>query len=223
MSSGSLVVVGTGIRGIGQLTFEAAGWIQQADHVAYCVSDPVTEVWIQEHSKSSQDLYALYGNDKPRRETYQQMVAALVQPAREGQTVCGVLYGHPGVFADPPHEAIKVLRAEGIPAMMLPGVSAVDCLFADLGIDPGTVGCQEVEATELLLSSPPAHRLTRGDLAGRLRRRPGVPLRWLRQRRQPSSTRRIPGEVLSLGTPGHPLLCRPVLRVRAAHSHTRAP
>ncbi|MGW3473293.1 SAM-dependent methyltransferase [Saccharopolyspora sp. NPDC000995] len=129
MSAGSLVVVGTGIRGIGQLTYEAAGWIEQADHVAYCLSDPVTEVWIQEHSKSSEDLQVFYGNDKPRRETYAQMVDALVAPVRDGLTVCGVFYGHPGVFAYPGHEAIRVLRAEGVPAMMMPGVSALDSLF----------------------------------------------------------------------------------------------
>ncbi|WP_278192713.1 SAM-dependent methyltransferase [Streptomyces kasugaensis] len=151
MSAGALVVVGTGIKGVGHLTYEAVGWIEQVDRVAYCVSDPVTEAWIREHSRSSHDLYTLYGNDKPRSETYEQMVNALVEPVREGLTVCAVFYGHPGVFAYPPHEAIKVLRAEGVPAMMLPGVSALDCLFADLGVDPGTMGCQEVEATDLLL------------------------------------------------------------------------
>ncbi|MFD9813407.1 SAM-dependent methyltransferase [Streptomyces sp. NPDC059080] len=151
MSAGALVVVGTGIKGVGHVTNEAVGWIEQADLVAYCVSDPVTEAWVREHSRSSQDLYTLYGNDKPRSETYEQMVHALVEPVREGLTVCAVFYGHPGVFAYPPHEAIRVLRAEGVPAMMLPGVSALDCLFADLGVDPGTMGCQEVEATDLLL------------------------------------------------------------------------
>ena len=34
---------------------------------------------------------------------------------------------------------------------MLPGISALDCLFADLGLDPGEVGCQEHEATDFLL------------------------------------------------------------------------
>jgi hypothetical protein len=34
---------------------------------------------------------------------------------------------------------------------MLPGVSAEDCLFADLGLDPGEVGCQSFEATDFLL------------------------------------------------------------------------
>ncbi|MGK5547435.1 SAM-dependent methyltransferase [Streptomyces sp. URMC 127] len=155
MAGGSLVVVGSGIKGVAHLTKEAVGWIEQADHVVYCVSDPVTEVWIQEHSKSSQDLYRLYGNDKPRIETYRAMVDAMVGAVRDGLAVCGVFYGHPGVFVHPGHAAIRTLRDEGYPAMMLPGVSALDCLFADLGVDPSRPGCQEVEATDLLLRDRP--------------------------------------------------------------------
>lgn len=34
---------------------------------------------------------------------------------------------------------------------MLPGISAEDCLFADLGIDPAIPGLQALEATDLLL------------------------------------------------------------------------
>ena len=34
---------------------------------------------------------------------------------------------------------------------MQPGVSAEDCLFADLGIDPATDGCYSVEATDFLV------------------------------------------------------------------------
>jgi len=34
---------------------------------------------------------------------------------------------------------------------MLPGVSAVDCLFADLGLDPAASGCQIYEATDFVL------------------------------------------------------------------------
>ena len=33
---------------------------------------------------------------------------------------------------------------------MLPGISAEDCLFADLGVDPGA-GCQSFEATDFLI------------------------------------------------------------------------
>jgi len=42
-------------------------------------------------------------------------------------------------------------RAEGYSAEMLPGISAEDCLFADLRIDPGKHGCQSFEATDFLI------------------------------------------------------------------------
>ena len=65
------------------------------------------------------------------------MVEELLEPVRRGRRVCAAFYGHPGVFVTPSHEAIRQARAEGFPARMLPAVSAEDCLFADLGIDPG--------------------------------------------------------------------------------------
>jgi len=69
---------------------------------------------------------------------------------RAGRRVCGVFYGHPGIFAWSPHKAIATARAEGFAAHMEPGISAEDCLYADLGIDPGRFGCQHLEASQLV-------------------------------------------------------------------------
>jgi hypothetical protein len=38
---------------------------------------------------------------------------------------------------------------------MVPAISAEDCLFADLGFDPGRSGCQSYEATSFLLTNRP--------------------------------------------------------------------
>ena len=38
---------------------------------------------------------------------------------------------------------------------MLPGISAEDCLWADLGLDPGKSGCQQYEASQFLLTRRP--------------------------------------------------------------------
>ena len=65
--------------------------------------------------------------------------------------MCAVFYGHPGVFVNPSHRAVAQARAEGFRAAMLPGVSAEDCLFADLGLDPGAHGCQSYEATDFVI------------------------------------------------------------------------
>ncbi|WP_404535581.1 SAM-dependent methyltransferase [Dyella agri] len=45
---------------------------------------------------------------------------------------------------------IEQARAEGYGAHMGPGISTEDCLYADLGFDPGRYGCQYVEASQLL-------------------------------------------------------------------------
>jgi hypothetical protein len=65
--------------------------------------------------------------------------------------VCAAFYGHPGIFACIAHLAIKDARAEGFSAEMLPGISAEDCLVADLGIDPGATGMQSMETTQFMI------------------------------------------------------------------------
>jgi hypothetical protein len=146
---GTLIVVGTGIQ-LGQMTAEARGWIEKADKVLYCVSDFATEELIQRLNASAESLHGLYGNDKPRIETYHQMANRALECVRQGLIVCLVFYGHPGIFVFPSHEAIRVARLEGHRASMLPAVSSLDGLFADLGVDPA-VGCQLIEATDLLI------------------------------------------------------------------------
>ncbi|CAH0055790.1 unnamed protein product [Clonostachys solani] len=152
---GRLVIVGSGIKSISQFTLEAISEIESADMVFYCVADPATELFIESHSKKSRDLYDLYDDRKQRNRTYTQMAEVILREVRKGFTIVGVFYGHPGVFVNPAHRAISIARNEGFEATMLPGVSAEDCLFADLGIDPCRPGCQTLEATNLLLRNRP--------------------------------------------------------------------
>ncbi len=79
------------------------------------------------------------------------MVDTMLSEVRLGKKVVGAFYGHPGVFAKAPHQAVTIARNEGFEAQMLPGISAADCLYADLGIDPGQNGCQHFEATQFML------------------------------------------------------------------------
>jgi precorrin-2 methylase len=151
MKKGSLTVVGSGIKSVGHLTIEAQGWIRHADVVLYCVADPATEVWIKQNSQYSIDLYQFYGNDKKRLDTYIDMADEMLKYVRKNKDVCGVFYGHPGVFVYPSHRAVQIAREEGYNAAILPAISALDCLFADCGVDPSSKGSQTVEATDMLL------------------------------------------------------------------------
>ena len=154
MPAGSLTVVGTGIR-LSQMSMEARISVESADKVLYSVADAVTETALQKLNHTAESLQRFYGPRKHRMITYLQMVERILSFVRKKQAVCAVFYGHPGVFVNPSHEAIRRARVEGFAATMLPAVSSEDCLFADLGIDPATSGCQSFEATDFLIRRRP--------------------------------------------------------------------
>jgi hypothetical protein len=147
---GSLACVGIGITLGSHLTPLARSHIEQADMVFLAASDGIVEKWIESMNADLRSLQPFYADDKPRVKTYREMVAAILKEVRAGKKVCVAFYGHPGVFAWAPHEAIRIARKEGFFAHMEPGISAEDCLYADLGLDPGAVGCQHYEASQLL-------------------------------------------------------------------------
>jgi uncharacterized protein YabN with tetrapyrrole methylase and pyrophosphatase domain len=128
----------------------ARSHIEAANVVFVAVSDPLVELWVQGMNKDVRSLQPFYEEGKPRTETYRQMVAVMMEEVRAGRRVCGAFYGHPGVFALVPHRAIARAREEGYEAVMEAAVSAEDCLYADLGIDPGTFGCQHYEASQFM-------------------------------------------------------------------------
>ena len=155
MPRGSLVVVGTGIRAGVQLTPETRIAIESADLVLFLVAEPTTAETIARLNPAAESLHDLYEPGRERRLIYDAMVERILSPVRTGLAVCAAFYGHAGVFGTTAHRAVRQARHEGFDAEMLPGVSALDCLFADLGVDPGTHGCQCYEATSFLWHRPP--------------------------------------------------------------------
>jgi uncharacterized protein YabN with tetrapyrrole methylase and pyrophosphatase domain len=149
--SGSLVCVGIGMTLGSHITPLARSYIDNSDVVFTGLSDGVLELWLAKMHRDVRSFQSFYREGKSRGETYQQMVEAMLDEVRAGKQVCGAFYGHPGVFAWPTHKAIELARREGYSAHMEPGVSAEDCLYADLGIDPGKYGCQHYEASQLML------------------------------------------------------------------------
>ncbi len=148
---GELVIVGTGIKGVHDIGRETAALIRDADKVLYVVADPVCRRWICGLNQTAEDLASLYTADLPRLHTYRLMSERILTHVRDGKRVCAVFYGHPGVFVKPSHLALRTARREGYRAAMRPAVSALDCLFADLDVDPSTHSCQIFGATDLLI------------------------------------------------------------------------
>ncbi len=149
---GSLVNVGLGMTLGSHITPLSRNFIEKADVVFVAASNQLVEEWVRTMNDNVISLQSLYAEGKSRKQTYQEMCEQMMQEVRAGKQVCGAFYGHPGVFALPPHESIRMARAEGYKAHMEPGISAEDCLYADLGIDPGTYGVAHYEANNFMFN-----------------------------------------------------------------------
>jgi precorrin-6B methylase 1 len=148
--SGRLAIVGSGIAAIAHLTLETIGYIRDADVVFYHANSGVTAAHIHELNANAVDLYEYYGEGKLRNITYVQMAELMLREVRRGRSVVGLFHGHPGYFVKSGRRALAIAEMEGYETVLLPGISATDCLFSDLRIDPGVIGVQILKASHVL-------------------------------------------------------------------------
>jgi len=148
-TSPSLIVVGTGIQWRGQTTDAAVQAIERADRVLFAVTDSWAASWLRELNSNARSFE--YPRDgQYRGEIYAAMVRQVLAELESGANVCAVFYGSPTILTQPAHLAIRRARECGFAARMLPGVSSIECLFADLGVDAAQGGLAVFEATEYL-------------------------------------------------------------------------
>lgn len=132
------------------MTLEATRAVASADRVMSVVTDAPAFEMLRSYNPKTEDLTRLYALGKQRLETYHEMVEHVLAALREGLNVCFALYGHPLVFAYPSRVAAERAREEGFEVKVLPGISAEDCVFSELEIDPAAYGCQTYLADQLL-------------------------------------------------------------------------
>lgn len=146
-----LSLVGSGIKTISHLSKETESHINSADIVLYLINEPVLEEWIRKKAKESFNLEGLYFSNGLRRNCYNSIRDKILEYTEQYNFVCVVLYGHPTVFSTPGLEAIREASLRGLDTKIVPAISAADCLFADLRIDPSDCGCFSIEATGMLM------------------------------------------------------------------------
>lgn len=147
---GSLVCVGVGIRLDAHMTPLTDSYIRDADVVFAVGLEEAARTALSRMHHDVRDLYSASDANSSLVEESYDIAQSLLDEVRAGKRVCAAFCGHPGVFAGAAHTAIHAARKEGFPAHMEPAVSAADCLYADLGIDPGKYGCQHYDASQIM-------------------------------------------------------------------------
>jgi len=150
----TLILVGLGYRVAGHVTPESRAAIESAGRVFYLVTDPATGAWVEDLNRGAEPLADAYREGESGAAASERMVERLLAPLRDGQDVCAAFYGHPAVGLSAPHHAARRARSEGFAARFLPAVSFEDCLFADVGLDPGDDGRLLYDADDFLARAP---------------------------------------------------------------------
>ena len=83
-------------------------------------------------------------------ETKDEIIERMTDHVRSGMAVCLAHHGRSPLIAEVLREAIALGRAENWLSAIAPGVSVLDCLFSDLGLDPLRDGCQIFAAEHFL-------------------------------------------------------------------------
>lgn len=145
-----LIVTGCGIKALSHFTNESIAAIEQADIVLFLVNEPITAQWLIKKSQKSESLEDIYFSAHLRTDAYKKIVERILFVLSQYDNVCVVVYGHPLLLSNSIEFLIKKIDRNSIDLIFHPGISAFDCLLADLEIDPW-MGCFSIEANEFII------------------------------------------------------------------------
>ncbi len=154
-----IYIVGTGIASVQHITREVDAALRRSQEVLYVDNGFGVREYLEQICPQITNLHPVaYREGGERLNAYSIMAAKVIEAALDHPPVSFALYGHPLVFAHPPFQVLKVAPLFGLRVKVLPGISAMDTLFVDLGLDPSVQGLQMYEATDLLLRQRPLQR-----------------------------------------------------------------
>lgn len=149
-------IVGLGIVVGLQVTKEAEFALRDAEEVLYLDSGFGATEYLTSVCKRLTDLRPLaYREGESRHAAYDQMSAAVLESALHHPPVVFAVYGHPQIYVYPTEQIVAASACLGLTVKVIPGISSLDTMIIDLGIDPGLDGLQMYEATDLLARGRP--------------------------------------------------------------------
>ena len=149
-------IVGLGVLNVDQITRETERAIRRSNEVLYVDTGIATRTYLTGLCPKVTSLFETsYRETAHRLNAYHHMAACVLEAALDHPPVTFAMHGHPIVGAYAPFLIVDMANVLGLEARVLPGISAMDSLFAELMIDPCVAGMQMYEATDLLLRRRP--------------------------------------------------------------------
>jgi len=195
-----IALVGIGLVGAHQVTREAEETLSRCRRLF--VTD--VAVGVLEYLKSlGPEVISLApkrATDKHRILIYRDMASEVVNAALDEAPVAFVTYGHPLFYCYPSTLIERAAQVLDLKTRVIAGISSLDLILADLGIDPGSDGLQVYEATDVVIR----RRAIQDDVTCVLFQAP-IALESLNRpgHRKPEDLRLLQDHLLKYYPPGH--------------------
>ncbi len=148
-------IIGLGIKPIQHLTLEAAS-AMRACRTVFTVDHGFGVLdYIRKLGPRVVDLIPEYKEGRHRLDTYQHMAAKVIDQALRDPPVALAVYGHPQWLVFPSELVSDAARHLGLNVTAIAGISSIDTLVLELGIDPAAEGMQIFEATGMVVNKMP--------------------------------------------------------------------
>lgn len=148
-----IYIAGLGNVGTRQITKEVEEVLRKSERVFLLFYQKVLHDYIaNDLGTPVTDLHSEYEEGLDRSKTYRKMADRVMSAAIDATAPITLeLYGHPTIFVSPTRIIQEEAPEKGLLVKVLPGISSIDCIFAEIGFDPGTSGIQMYEATDFLV------------------------------------------------------------------------
>ncbi|MBT0769067.1 hypothetical protein KIH74_09030 [Kineosporia sp. J2-2] len=150
-----IAVVGLGIAGVHHLTKEVEETIRRCTKTFVADTGTGMLEYLGGLGTEVVDLTQPREVGEHRILIYRRIAAEVVAAAKAGGPVCFATYGHPTMYCYPTTLIQRAALVLNLSVTVLPGVSFLDTLLCDLGVDPGFDGLQMYEASDLVVRRRP--------------------------------------------------------------------
>ena len=147
----SLTIVGAGILAPNQLTLEADRALRGSSLILYVVGDaPAMISYLQSLGPKAVDMNSYYRSGELDEEVYRNLSQAVIAAMEGNDTVSFVVNGHPLIYNLPVRIIAREARKRGYRVNVLPGISSIDTMLMQLGIEIGSSGLQVYDANRFV-------------------------------------------------------------------------
>jgi len=149
-----ITIIGAGVLSPDHLTLEADRTMRASAIIFYLLdSNPRMTAYLHTLGTKLVDLSSAYTEGAFDQDVYAQIAKTVIDATKSYDRVCFLVPGHPLIYVTASTLILDEARRLGIKATALPGISSLDTMIIQLGLEIGRHGLQVFECNRFIYFS----------------------------------------------------------------------